>query len=208
MPRQNRVTPFGEIIPTPARGMLMGNRGILHDESGSLTKKRWTHQAWVTCRLEFKGRTSPINAPHSYTQLFFVDEATALAAGHRPCAECRREDFQRFREAWLRGNPDAGLDPSSTIKSIDRVIHSQRVSRDLGKKTWKARLHQLPDGVFLVLAAQPETAYLKWKGSLYTWNPEGYGPPVPIPEDQEVTVLTPQSIAAAISAGFVPTVSL
>ncbi|RNC71836.1 MAG: hypothetical protein ED859_03800 [Desulfuromonadales bacterium] len=206
MPRQNRITPFGEIISSPARGTLMGNRGILHDEQGILTTKRWTHQNWVACRLEYKGIKRELNAPNRYTELFFLDEATALAAGHRPCAECRREDFHRFREAWLRGNPDRGLDESSSIAAVDRVIHAERVTRTREKVVWAGRLGDLPDTVFVALQEKPDKALLKWRGNLYCWNPEGYRDPFPVEEDRLVTILTPRSIAMAIKAGYTPAV--
>lgn len=208
MPLQNRVTPFGELIATSARGTMMGNRGILHNASGELAEKRWTHQSWVACLLEFKGRKAVINAPHSYTQLFFLDEATALAAGHRPCAECRREDFHRFRDAWLRGNPDSGLDDSSSIAAIDRVIHAQRVTRNREKIVWKASLRSLPDAVFVELSDRPGAAFLKWHGKLNEWRPDGYSDSVVMSEDSVVNVLTPQSIVAAIKAGYCPSVAV
>ncbi len=102
MPHQNRLTPFSTIEAVAARGTLMGNRGILHDEQGRLGKARWRHPHWVTCLLEFKGRWRPVMQPHAYTELFFLDEATAFAAGHRPCGECRRPDYLRFLDAWAK----------------------------------------------------------------------------------------------------------
>lgn len=206
MPRQNRITPFGEIITSSARGTFMGNRGIIHDEQGILTNKRWTHQSWVTCRLEYQGIKRELNSPNRYTELFFLDEATALAAGHRPCADCRREDFHRFREAWLRGNPDRGLDENTSMAAIDRVIHSDRVRRNREKVVWEGRLGDLPDAVFVTPREQPDQALLKWQGCLYCWNPEGYTDPIPVEKDRQVTILTPQSIVMAIKAGYAPTV--
>src|SRR6202161_2154067 len=99
MPRQNRVTPFGEIITTPERGTFMGNRGVLHDTEGSL-ERAWQAKRWLVCVLEFRGRKRQVMTPKRYTELFFLDEATALAAGHRPCRECRYADYQRFRSLW------------------------------------------------------------------------------------------------------------
>src|SRR4051794_26424644 len=99
MPRQNRVTPSGDIITTPERGTLMGNRGVLHDADARIVR-RWQGKRWIACVLEFKGRWRPVMAPGRYTELFFLDEATALAAGHRPCAECRRRRFDEFRDTW------------------------------------------------------------------------------------------------------------
>ena len=105
---QNRVTPFGEIVTSEARGTLMGNRGCLHDQHRALSGRRWTTRAWVTCLLSFKGRRRQLMRPGHYTELFFLDEATALSAGHRPCAECRREAFRRFVDGWATGAGRAG----------------------------------------------------------------------------------------------------
>jgi hypothetical protein len=208
MPRQNRITPFGDIIATDARGHFMGNRGILHDDQGNLTAKRWTHPNWVACRTEFKGIRQPINAPGSYTQLFFLDEATALAAGHRPCGYCRRDDFICFREAWLRGNPPADLDDTATMGAIDRIIHAKRVTRNRGKVTYRELLANLPDGVFVTLPENPQVAQLIWHGSLHHWASAGYLNSLPLPQNCEVSVLTPQSIVRAIAAGYVPQVAI
>jgi hypothetical protein len=118
VPRRNRVTPFGEIIATEARGLLYGNRGVLHDNDGTLVRS-WQVRRWIACRLEFKGRRRPLMRPGRFTELFFLDEATALAAGHRPCAECRREDFLRFRQMWM----DLHQDGSPRADDLDRVMH-------------------------------------------------------------------------------------
>ena len=108
MTLQNRVTPFGEIIATPERGAYMGNRGgrIHHNDRQELQTRRWASRQWITCLLEFKGRHRMVMQPNRYTELFFLDEVTAFAAGHRPCAECRRDDFSRFMTAWAIGNPE------------------------------------------------------------------------------------------------------
>ncbi len=209
MPRQNRVTPFGDLIATPARGTFMGNRGILHDSDGNLTAKRWTHQHWVTCLLEVPGKLErKVFTPGNYTELFFRDEATALAAGHRPCAECRREDFKRFVAAWHKGNSDFGLPENAPIAEIDRILHRERVTRGREKVTFEANIDDLPDGVFVVSPEAPETACLKWGGFLHVWRPEVGGGDVPVPlfKGQKVTVLTPRSIVRAIAAGYMPQV--
>ena len=208
MPRQNRVTPYGELIASEARGALMGNRGILHDENGNLQSRRWTHQNWVTCTLETKGPKRSLMAPGKYTELFFLDEATALASGHRPCWECRREHFLRFRAAWLSGNPDSECDDTTSMSAIDRIIHSERVTPSRAKVTYSSLLGSLPDGVMVALPKCPTEALLIWAGFLYPWQPEGYGKPVPMPLDQTVTVLTPYSIVSAIAAGYLPSVAV
>ena len=125
MPLQNRVTPRGDIVATPARGTLTGNRGILHDAGRQLGAARWRHHRWICCRLDFKGRRRAVMAPGRYTELFFLDEATALAAGHRPCWECRREAFQDFQSAWrcaFGGADDVGA------AAMDRILHRARVA--------------------------------------------------------------------------------
>ena len=140
MPLRNRVTPFGDIIATEARGLLFGNRGVLHDENGRLVRK-WQVRRWIACRLEFKGRRRPLLRPGRFTELFFLDEATALAAGHRPCAECRREDFVRFRDAWLDTHPGASTrvdgPPVQTYEAAQ--VTSRTRSRPLSCGTARAR---------------------------------------------------------------------
>ena len=214
MPRQNRVTPFGELVATPERGTLMGNRGILHDAAGRI-RRRWATRAWIACRLEFKGRQRIPMTPGSYTELFFLDEATALAAGHRPCAECRRADFWRFRAAWLAGNAEHGLAPEARIGEIDRVLHAERADgagrgdragRTAQTRTWRAPLAELPDGVLIVRDSEPETPRLVWRGGLRAWSFAGYGPPGAIPVAAAVSVLTPRSVVAALRAGYLPAV--
>src|SRR3954453_18158595 len=139
MPRQNRVTPFGEIVAVPERGSLMGNRGILHDAAArddpdARIRRRWAGRAWISCLLEFRGRRDPVMAPGHYTRLFFLDEPTALAAGHRPCAYCRRAAYNAFRDAWAAGNPQHGLGPTPRATEIDRVLHAERLGLGGGKR--------------------------------------------------------------------------
>ncbi|HEY9058475.1 MAG TPA: hypothetical protein VIN77_15095, partial [Aurantimonas sp.] len=128
MPLQNRVTPLGEIIADPARGTLMGNRGILHDGNRELGRSRWKHKAWIACTLAFRGRKRTPMTPGRYTELFFLDEATALAGGHRPCAECRRADFNAYRTAWATAHC---LDAPPTAKAMDDMLHAHRVKSRL-----------------------------------------------------------------------------
>lgn len=204
MPRQNRITPFGEIIATPARGTFMGNRGILHDEEQHI-RRRYSGQAWIICRLEFKGRQRKLMQPGHYTELFFLDEATALAAGHRPCASCRREAFNTFMKAWAAANWDEERDGKLLAKEMDRRIHSERVRRGGKKVTYEADIASLPEGAFI---AQGKQALLLWDGRLWPWSPDGYGQPEPRPSGGQVTVLTPRSTVGALEAGYVPAVKL
>ncbi|HLT02438.1 MAG TPA: hypothetical protein VK001_09670, partial [Geminicoccaceae bacterium] len=186
MPLQNRVTPTGEIIAHAARGTLMGNRGILHDETRRLGAARWRHRAWICCRLSFKDRRREVMAPGRYTELFFLDEATALAAGHRPCYECRRDDFRAFRAAWRRalGSPDA------SAAGIDRALHEARVDpRTRRQIRFEAALDDLPDGTFVLLPDDTSALLLIAGDRLLPWHPGGYGPPQPRPTDARCLVL-------------------
>ena len=148
MPLRNRVTPFGEIVAIPERGTLMGNRGILHDEDGQ-ARRRWSGRAWISCLLEFQGRRDPVIAPGHYTRLFFLDEPTAFAAGHRPCAYCRRSDYVAFRDTWARANAHLGLGARPLAPEIDRVLHAERLGTNKGKRLHVAEFASLPDGVMV-----------------------------------------------------------
>lgn len=201
MPLQNRVTPFGEIVASEARGTLMGNRGCLHDEHRALGRRRWTTRAWVTCLLSFKGRRRQLMRPGYYTELFFLDEATALAAGHRPCAECRREAFRRFVDGWATGAGRAG--ERVRAADMDRAIQAERIERWRGKITFDAPLAGLPDGV---MVAAGGSAFLKWDDAVRPWSLAGYGPPTDLAPDEAVKVLTPRPIVEAIRAGYRPDV--
>src|SRR5947209_1601664 len=150
-PLQNRVTPLGDIIATPHRGMFTGNRGIIHDPATKTLTRRWASRAWLTCLCEYKGRRRVVMAGRSWTELFFLDEATAFAAGHRPCFFCRRDDANRFRAAWQKGNRLATV----SARDIDTVLHNERLVA--GRK----RLHplaksveRLPDGAMLQQGAE------------------------------------------------------
>ena len=171
MPLQNRVTPAGGIIADPARGLFMGNRGILHDDARRLGKARWRHRNWITCLLDFKGRRRHVMRPRGYTELFFLDEAVALAAGHRPCAECRRDRYRDFQAAWMAG---AGRDgPPPKAPALDAALHAARIDpRTRRQRSFQADLAGLPDGVFI----RPEGIPLLVLGdSLRPWTPGGYG---------------------------------
>src|SRR5437868_3539425 len=148
MTLQNRVTPFGEIVVMPERGLVMGNRGIIHDPATkTLLNKRWSSKAWIICVCEFKGNKREVMARQSWTELFFLDEATALAAGHRPCFYCRRADANRFRAAWVEGNGgEAAVAPK-----MDAVLHAERLSGRHDKRLHPlpVPLAQLPDGAMV-----------------------------------------------------------
>jgi hypothetical protein len=205
MPRQNRVTPFGEIVAVPERGTMMGNRGVLHDDAGTI-RRSWQLKRWILCLTEFKGRKRAIMSPGRWTELFFLDEATGLAAGHRPCAECRRARFRAFQSAWAAGNSGPAADCVPTAGAIDEQLHAERVGPGREKVRFAADLDTLPDGVLLTLDGDDGPAYLLWRGALLAWSPGGYGARRPRPAGTRVAVLTPASTVAAIRAGYAPAV--
>lgn len=205
MPRQNRVTPFGEIIATPERGTFMGNRGMLHDDAGHV-RRSWQLKRWLLCLLEFRGRHRTVMAPGHYTELFFLDEATGLAAGHRPCFECRRERFLAFQAASRAGRSGGRKSSLPTAGEMDERLHAERIGPNRQKFTFHARLGDLPDGVFVQRTAAPEAAYLLWGGKLLLWSPGGYRGRVASRRNENVLVLTPKSTVGAIRAGYVPVV--
>lgn len=195
MPRQNRVTPEGRIEADPARGLLTGNRGVLHDAAQRLGAARWRHPHWITCALTYKDWRRPIMAPGRWTELFFLDEAVALAAGHRPCALCRRADFNRFLEAWERA-----FGAREQVPAIDAALHRARVEpRSRRQVTHRAPLEALPDGVFLRWRDRP---HLALGGRLLRWTHAGYD--AAALGEGEVEVLTPAPLVAVLRAGYRP----
>jgi hypothetical protein len=194
MPLPNRVQPTGELLAHPARGMFMGNRGRLHRPDRSLTARVCTTTAWVACVLCFRGRQRQVWG-NSYTELFFHDEAVALAAGHRPCAECRRADYRRFQAAWSAAHHEAGTAPAMNAR-----MHADR--RDgRAQRRHTAALGSLPDGAFVLAQAGPA---LWWGGALHPFTPAGYLAPVPADPGAAATVLTPGCTVATLRAGYRP----
>jgi hypothetical protein len=205
VPRQNRVAPFGDLVATPERGTFMGNRGVLHDPEGRI-RRAWQLKRWIVCVLEFRGRKRQVMTPGRYTELFFLDEATALAVGHRPCAECRHARFLAFCNAWGTAHPGDGGSSRPTANEIDDRLHAERLAPDRSKRSFVAALDELPDGVFVTAAAWGEQAYLVWGNRLLAWSPGGYGERRRRPKGEEVKVLTPPSTVETIRAGYVPEV--
>jgi hypothetical protein len=197
MPLQNRVTPSGDIIATPHRGMFTGNRGIIHDPATkTLLRKRWASPAWLTCVCEFRGRRRKVMGGRSWTELFFLDEATAFAAGHRPCFYCRRDDAVRFRAAWQEGNRVANI----LAPEIDAVLHRERLER--GRKRLHplpAPLKALPDGAMVQQGGQ---SFLIAQGRAFLWSSAGYQQAKTAIED--AMLLTPLSTLRALGAGYRP----
>ncbi len=202
LPRRNRVTPFNAIEADPARGTLMGNRGILHGADGIMGPRRWTHPHWIACVLAYKNTRRPIAQPGAWTELFFLDEAVAFAAGHRPCAFCRRADYNRLRVAWRRvhGPRDA------RAGAIDQALHGARLEgRPPRQRTFPARVGDLPGGTFVRRAETPG-AWLVAGPGLLRWTHAGYDVAMRPDPDATVAVLTPAPIVAVFRAGYQPEV--
>ena len=194
MPLQNRVDPYGRIIRTPARGTFMGNRGgALHDDAREIVRPYKSRQ-WITCVLEFKDRHRTVMSPRRYTELFFLDEAVAFAAGHRPCAECRRERFTAFQRAWNAQKPPRAPE-------MDAELHRTRINKRRNKLTWQAPLKSLPNGSFVDIDGSP---WLVWDDSLLLWTPERYAKKLTRPDQLTVSVLTPPAIVECFRHGYTP----
>lgn len=197
MPLQNRVTPLGEIVADPARGLFMGNRGILHDRNRQLGASRWRHPNWIICSLDYRPVPRPLMAEGAYTELFFLDEATALAAGHRPCALCRLAAFRRFAAAW--GSAERQDAPPSA-KRIDAALHAARLTRDRRQQTHPDPLPHLPDGAMVAIDGEPWLVRTGWR---HRWTFAGYREAEPL-DGREVAVLTPAPTVAVLRAGYAP----
>jgi hypothetical protein len=201
MPLQNRVTPFGDLIADVGRGLVYGNRGCLHDEGGTI-RRRFATRRWIACRLEFRGwHRAPLMQPGRFTELFFLDEATAFAAGHRPCALCRRADYERFVELWRDLHPDlVGAD------AIDARLHLERyVVETREQRHHQGRLDDVPDGAFVLVEGAPHLV----RGSrLLRWTPRGYVEPRTRPARARAVVITPPSLLAVLGSGWKPVVPL
>ena len=199
MPLQNRVTPTGEIVSEPARGTLMGNRGCIHGLDRRLGTSRWRTKMWISCVLDWRGRRRDVMTPNSWTALFFLDEATALAAGHRPCGYCRRADYASFVECWRAGH---GLARRRRAFEMDAEMHAERVDRRTRRQvTRPALIDTLPSGVMVRHGG--EVALLSG-GELLPWSFGGYGAPVAVRPDTTVELLTPPTIATVLAAGYRP----
>jgi hypothetical protein len=201
MPLQNRVDPFGNLFRTYARGTMMGNRGgALHNSEREIVRT-YKSRRWITCVLEFRGRHRTVMSEGRYTELFFLDEAVAFAAGHRPCAECRRERFNAFKDAWQRA---MGLARRPFADEMDIELHRARIE-SRKKVTYAAVMDSLPDGCFVQIDGR---ACLIWGDALWLWTPEGYSRRDAGPSDSIAMVLTPEPIVRCIRNGYKPEVSV
>jgi hypothetical protein len=201
MPLQNRVTPLGELIAHPARGLVYGNRGCLHDPAGRI-RRRFSGRRWIACRLRFRGwHRSPLMQPGRFTELFFLDEATAFAAGHRPCALCRREDYEHLTELWR------GLHPGRVgADAIDERLHGERLDPvTRAQRHHLAVVDELPDGAFLLREGEP---HLVLGAELLRWTPAGYDGRTPRPNGAPAEVITPPSLLDVLRLGWRPLVPL
>jgi hypothetical protein len=194
MPLRNRVTPLGELIAVAARGLVYANRGCLHDAAGRV-RRRYNGKRWIACRLEFRGwQRGPMMQRGRFTELFFLDEATAFAAGHRPCALCRREDYNRFIE----------IVGASGADEIDARLHEERVERS-GHRVHSARTDGLPNGAFVLHDGHP---WLVLDDALLRWTPAGYPTRVARPRGGRATVITPPSLLEVLRSDWKPAVPL
>ena len=201
MPLQNRVTPLSELVAAPERGLVYGNRGCLHDDGGRI-RRRYAGRRWIACRLEFRGwHREPLLQPGRFTELFFLDEATAFAAGHRPCALCRRSDYHALRAIWRELHP-AQVGPDA----IDAQLHSERVeAATRAQRRSACDLAELPDGAFVLLDEQP---WLVLGSELLRWTAGGYADRVPRPRRSRATLVSPPSLVEVLRRGWRPVVPL
>jgi hypothetical protein len=191
---QNRVTPFGEVVALAGRGLMMGNRGILHDDARRIVRP-WQVRRWIACVLEFRERRRQVMQPHRYTELFFLDEAAAYSAGHRPCAECRRADYRRFQSLWA-----TAIGGPTDADSMDDRLHADRLD-GRRKQTYRDDIANLPDGTYVALDG---VAWLIWAGALHAWSDAGYTERRARPARGAVEILTPRSIVTMLGAGLRP----
>lgn len=197
MPFQNRVQPTGDIIADPARGDFIGNRGIIHRDDQTLGTARWSHKAWICCTLDWQGRKRRMMQGRNWTELFFLDEAVAMAAGHRPCGYCRRKDYVHFVEAWA---DHTGVRPKAP--EIDKILHAARVvSRTRTQKRSIAQLQELPLGAMIL---RNGTTYLVQQDTILPYQRARYGLPEIRINHETVTVLTPEPMLSTIRAGYIP----
>ena len=194
MPLQNRVSPLGELFATSARGTLMGNRGgRLHDSQRKLSNRRWVNRAWICCKLEFNNRHRKVWG-NGYTELFFLDEVTAFAAGHRPCFECRRKDAERFALLF------SGKRQRASAAAMDKMLHAERLDGK-AKRIHRRELDTLPDGVMVSLDGD---AFAVRGHKLLLWTPSGYSQIKPRPHGVTIDALTPPSVISVLERGYEP----
>jgi hypothetical protein len=197
MPLQNRVDPFGELFAAPARGLFMGNRGgRFHTDAQGLTTRRWASRQWICCLTKFRGRQRDVWG-RFYTELFFLDEPTAFAAGHRPCFECRRKDAEVFAECWRKARK---LHRRPRAAEMDEVLHRDRLN-ERAKRRHRRKIESLPDGAFISLHG---ATFAVRGNALLRWTADGYDARLSRPRQVTVDVLTPPAILGVLAAGYRP----
>lgn len=196
-PRRNRVTPTGEIVALAARGNLMGNRGVIHDETGEIVRP-WQSRAWISCVLSYRNKRRPLAEPDRYYPLFFTDEAVALASGHRPCCQCRPDAARAFRDAWagVYGGP-------AWMSEIDAVLHRARRTR----RKVQPSVAPMPNGSFVRLQTDGPPC-LVWDGCVYPWAAGAYGARLKLSTVATVLPLTPDPILQVLHSGYRPLIAL
>jgi len=201
MPLQNRVDPWGKLHAVSDKGLFLGNRGIIHNDQKEIIASHKI-QGWVTCRLSYKGVSRQIMAPGKYTELFFLDEATAFSAGHRPCAQCRNKRYREFKKLWIEANVKLLGERPPTAANIDKIIHHERINKG-EKVTYTADCMLLPNGTIVQINS---SAYIIWEKELFKWSFSGYSPSEKEQEIKSVEVLTPKSYVRMYSKGYIPCV--
>ena len=199
MPLQNRVNPFGKIIISPSRGMLMGNRGVIHKDKRIVAD--FKNKFWITCDMHYKNTPRVMMVEKRWTELFFLDEATAFSAGHRPCAYCRNKDYKFFKSLWLAANTEIFGLTDFSIKAIDEILHAERRAKDGSQLTYRALLSALPNGVIVQLDGSND-CYLFYNQQLMKWSAFGYSEIRDPSVKNEVTVLTPRSMVKIFELGY------
>lgn len=199
MPLQNRVDPWGRLNAVPERGHWLGNRGCIVDDRRNVVRQ-WRLEAWITCTLEYKGKRRKVFSPKTWSELFFLDEATAFAAGHRPCAFCRRTRYNEFKSAWIAAN-SGRVRANPPIAEIDRALHAERVVAGGGKRTSRELFGDLPVGTFIERRGE---ALAVVASGVARWSFQGYAPAEPLSPSAQVVVLTPPSVVRMFRAGFRP----
>ena len=201
---QNRVDPFGNIIRTPERGLWLGNRGVIHNERQEIIRP-FKIKAWITCALHYRDRHREIMQPDKWTELFFLDEATAFSAGHRPCFQCRYKAHRHFKMLWIAGNPQHGFTMKTPVAEIDAILHSERISSNKTKVIREDDLADMPGGTFVIYNDLP---YLVNENKLHQWTAGGYKDPVDFPGVGKLKILTPCSVVNMFRAGYAPHIAV
>ncbi len=199
MPLQNRVNPFGQIIESAGRGTIMGNRGVIHRDKKIVRNFKTKH--WITCSIHYKNARRTMMTNNRWTELFFLDEATAFSAGHRPCAYCRNKDFKLFKKLWIEANADSYNLTDFAISKIDDILHQERMSEKGEKRTYKSALKHLPDAV-MVQTDDSDQCYLYCNHFLLKWSEHGYTEMMKADGNKVVTVLTPKSMVNVFKLGY------